>query len=123
MSDESKKCSSCGSPMKDGEKFCPNCGKQAGMTCRHCGSEISSTEKFCHSCGKPTTTEEPKPVKKNKQINQKRRVQVLPVAIIVGVIFIVLILVGALDGLMEKQKIYQNMHLTPKKRDCKSKGI
>ena len=63
MSDESKKCSSCGSPMKDGEKFCPNCGKQAGMTCRHCGSEISSTEKFCHSCGKPTT-EEPKPVKK-----------------------------------------------------------
>ena len=54
MSNESKKCSSCGSPMKDGEKFCPNCGKQAGMTCRHCGSEISSTEKFCHGCGKPT---------------------------------------------------------------------
>ncbi len=97
MSDESKKCSSCGSPMKDGEKFCPNCGKQAGMTCRHCGSEISSTEKFCHSCGKPTA-EEPKPVKKEQTDQPKKKSPVLPVAIIAGVIFIVLILVGALDG-------------------------
>lgn len=97
MSDESKKCSSCGSPMKDGENFCPNCGKQAGMTCRHCGSEISSTEKFCHGCGKPTA-EEPKPVKKEQTDQPKKKSPVLPIAILAGVILVVLILVGAIDG-------------------------
>ena len=53
------KCSNCGTELKFGEKFCPNCGQSTASLnddypknfCPNCGEKLSKTEKFCPNCG------------------------------------------------------------------------
>lgn len=54
-------CSSCGTPLQQQHKFCPNCGAAAPTPppptaegtrfCVSCGAEIPASAKFCGTCG------------------------------------------------------------------------
>lgn len=54
-----KKCSNCGTELKFGEKFCPNCGQSTDSInddypknfCPNCGEKLIQTVKFCPNCG------------------------------------------------------------------------
>ena len=53
------KCSNCGTELKYGEKFCPNCGQSTNKMdenypknfCPDCGENLSENAKFCPNCG------------------------------------------------------------------------
>ncbi|MDR2634903.1 MAG: SPFH domain-containing protein [Clostridiales bacterium] len=53
---ETSVCPSCGKPVKPGAKFCPECGAavSAKKTCPHCGASMPAHGKFCPECGKST---------------------------------------------------------------------
>ncbi len=42
-------CPSCGQPVMNGAKFCPNCG--ARLVCPNCGNALIPGAKFCPNCG------------------------------------------------------------------------
>ncbi|MBQ0017373.1 MAG: SPFH domain-containing protein [Clostridiales bacterium] len=44
-------CDKCGAEMKEGSKFCPECGKKQGFSCPKCGASVSKNAKFCPECG------------------------------------------------------------------------
>jgi len=54
-------CSSCGTDIPEGGKFCPACGAAApapipdGGACASCGAELKPGARFCASCGAPST--------------------------------------------------------------------
>ena len=49
------KCTKCGNELKDGVKFCPQCGEAVkevcNMKCRKCGKKLNENVKFCSACG------------------------------------------------------------------------
>lgn len=46
------KCSSCGTPMKEGDAFCRKCGAQVVLTaCPTCGAPLLGDDIFCRKCG------------------------------------------------------------------------
>jgi class 3 adenylate cyclase len=47
-------CSSCGTALPSGAKFCAECGVPVATTCRSCGSDLVPGQKFCPECGTPT---------------------------------------------------------------------
>ncbi len=54
--EENLSCSSCGTPLKPGKKFCANCGTPAPeekveKTCPTCGDHVDADESFCENCG------------------------------------------------------------------------
>ncbi|MBQ7603012.1 MAG: SPFH domain-containing protein [Clostridia bacterium] len=44
-------CANCGAKIKEGAKFCPECGQKQGKTCPKCGTEVKEGAKFCPECG------------------------------------------------------------------------
>ena len=44
-------CSNCGAKIKEGAKFCPECGQKQGNTCPKCGTTVKASAKFCPECG------------------------------------------------------------------------
>ena len=44
------KCRSCGTELKQGAKFCSQCGERVRRYCTECGREIPSLEKVCIYC-------------------------------------------------------------------------
>ncbi len=46
-------CSQCGQPLRQGAKFCDNCGAPASNICRSCGKALRAGAKFCDECGAP----------------------------------------------------------------------
>jgi membrane protease subunit (stomatin/prohibitin family) len=45
-------CPECGTEVKPGAKFCPECGKKLGGSfCPKCGEEVKPGAKFCPECG------------------------------------------------------------------------
>lgn len=44
-------CSKCGAKLKEGAKFCGECGAKQGETCPKCGASVDSNAKFCGECG------------------------------------------------------------------------
>ncbi len=48
-------CSNCGSPLGDGQAFCPSCGAPKNApkknVCENCGAELQDGQAFCPSCG------------------------------------------------------------------------
>lgn len=46
-------CASCGHPLPQQSKFCPECGRPLGSTCRTCGKSLGVDMKFCPECGTP----------------------------------------------------------------------
>ncbi len=55
------RCTACGSPIKEGARFCDVCGTPAGEApapvlasrCESCGSSLKDGAKFCDICGAP----------------------------------------------------------------------
>lgn len=47
-------CASCNTPLPQGAKFCPGCGKPVvtNTFCTNCGNQIPQGAKFCPNCGK-----------------------------------------------------------------------
>ena len=45
------KCLKCGYELKDGEKFCSNCGERSAESCPQCGNLLTEGMKFCVNCG------------------------------------------------------------------------
>ncbi|MDR3216899.1 MAG: SPFH domain-containing protein [Clostridiaceae bacterium] len=46
------KCVKCGAAIKEGAKFCPECGaKQEAAACPACGKPVKAGAKFCPECG------------------------------------------------------------------------
>ena len=47
------KCQSCGSEVRPGQAFCPNCGEKVADTyCVECGKPVNRGIKICPYCGK-----------------------------------------------------------------------
>lgn len=46
-----EKCSSCGTEVRTGYTFCPNCGKPVRAVCPNCKKPIQADWKVCPSCG------------------------------------------------------------------------
>lgn len=48
-------CSKCGTPLEEGQEFCPKCGTPKNApkmnVCSKCGAEIPEGQEFCHKCG------------------------------------------------------------------------
>jgi len=50
-------CHFCSAPIPEGSKFCPSCGKEiAAQVCESCGAPIPGGSNFCPSCGKQIAT-------------------------------------------------------------------
>ncbi len=48
-------CTTCGTALPAGAKFCAECGTPAAAGCRVCGTELIPGAKFCLECGSPTS--------------------------------------------------------------------
>ena len=44
-------CTKCGAKIKEGAKFCPECGQKQGSVCPKCGTAVKANAKFCPECG------------------------------------------------------------------------
>ena len=47
------KCATCNAELKDGAKFCSECGTPTALACANCGNALSAIDKFCAECGTP----------------------------------------------------------------------
>lgn len=45
------KCTECGQPMSDDDRFCGRCGTQRIANCTKCGSKATPGDLFCGKCG------------------------------------------------------------------------
>jgi len=50
---EAIRCPSCGKPVREGAKFCDNCGASLQLTCPECKEALRPGAKFCDTCGAP----------------------------------------------------------------------
>lgn len=55
-------CPNCGASLKDGQKFCAECGTKAPVVdkCTKCGTKLEPDFKFCYECGAPVSNITPK---------------------------------------------------------------
>ena len=44
-------CSNCGRPLREGARFCDNCGNPVAVTCPGCGKQLRIGARFCDECG------------------------------------------------------------------------
>jgi len=52
------RCSSCGSFLRSGAKFCDKCGEPLPVTCPHCHRTSRPGAKFCDHCGAGLTSDQ-----------------------------------------------------------------
>ena len=57
---ECEKCLSCGTRIKEGSKFCIECGAPVGKQCKSCGETLPDNSKFCPACGQSVEEKCPK---------------------------------------------------------------
>jgi len=86
-------CKNCGAVIRDGAKFCPDCGSEVEKTketiienrnfCENCGSELNPGDSFCAECGHSKTSTLTAPAKP-KDNNR---------TIIIGLVAVVAILI------------------------------
>jgi hypothetical protein len=46
-------CRWCGSDIRQGAKFCSECGRPTALACPNCSKLVSATDEFCAECGTP----------------------------------------------------------------------
>lgn len=47
------RCPSCNAVVREGAKFCDNCGAKMSLACEKCGATLRLGAKFCDNCGAP----------------------------------------------------------------------
>lgn len=62
------KCRSCGTELKQGAKFCSQCGERVRRYCTECGREIPSLEKVCFYCSTKISENESEKETKSKAL-------------------------------------------------------
>ena len=54
-------CANCGTPLCEGQSFCPKCGaprpEKTHRICSKCGAELQEDQNFCPKCGTPYAPE------------------------------------------------------------------
>ncbi len=58
--EETASCPKCGAKVREGAKFCTECGSPMGSVCPKCGAVLSAGAKFCSECGQKLQTVCPK---------------------------------------------------------------
>ena len=53
MAVDTAECPNCHAAVKNGAKFCPECGQALKKVCPKCGKEAKGGAKFCPECGEP----------------------------------------------------------------------
>lgn len=101
-------CQNCGSNIKPGTKFCPECGTKVESEipqeendvkfCPNCGEKIDHSEGFCQNCG--TNLNSPAPVKNESFIEKYK----IPIAILVTLGLVCVIIAGTI-ALAPKQPV------------------
>lgn len=98
----SEVCSNCGTPLGDGQDFCPKCGTrkelQTKNICSNCGAELADGQEFCGKCG--TKVGVKINIETNAAINQfnanvqkkKKKSKVLP--IVLAIVFAIVAIGG-----------------------------
>ena len=114
-------CSNCGSPIGDGQEFCPKCcaPKNAPKknVCSKCGAEIQDYQNFCPKCGQKVGVVVDTGVNSaisqfnagvNKTNEKKRK---MPLIIAIGVVAIVIVAILALKkgGGTDFNKMYSGI--------------
>lgn len=97
-------CSNCGTPLGDGQAFCPKCGTPKAAApkknvCGNCGAELEDGQAFCPKCGHKAGIAIDNNV--NAAINQfnagvekkKKKSKALP--IVIALVLVVAIAIGA----------------------------
>ena len=49
-------CTTCGTALDAGARFCAHCGTPVTAACRTCGTELAAGQNFCPQCGTPTAS-------------------------------------------------------------------
>ncbi len=44
-------CTNCHADIREGSKFCPECGAPQAASCPACGHQVGASDKFCAECG------------------------------------------------------------------------
>lgn len=91
------KCTKCGNELKNGVKFCPQCGEaikeeKKMRYCTKCGAEIQPYASFCAKCGTNVNVVQEQGAKKTKKQSGKYKKMFL----IAGIAIIVLLSIGGI---------------------------
>ncbi|GMQ86752.1 MAG: adenylate/guanylate cyclase domain-containing protein [Acidimicrobiia bacterium] len=52
-------CTTCNAELREGAKFCSECGTPTALACSNCGNSLSAGDKFCADCGTPVVDASP----------------------------------------------------------------
>ncbi len=101
-------CQNCGTPLGDGQAFCPKCGTPKGgvkkNVCGKCGAELQEGQEFCPKCGQKAGLSVDAGVSSainqfnqvvNKANAKKKKTPLIIAAVAVVVVVIVLITSGS----------------------------
>jgi RNA polymerase subunit RPABC4/transcription elongation factor Spt4 len=87
-----KTCENCGSELKEGTNFCPECGSEVSTSsieeifCPNCGANVKNSENFCEECGFSLNSQESP---KNESFIEKYKIP-----IIIGLVVVILAIIG-----------------------------
>ena len=74
-------CPACGAEIREGAKFCADCGAKLDAACPSCGAAVEAGQKFCDRCGQDLRGPEPagveKPAPQAAPEGERRQVTVL----------------------------------------------
>ena len=107
------RCTKCGNEIRDGVKFCPQCGGEVEEKrvkfCTKCGSELHEEAVFCAKCGASigTVQKEGVPARPTKQ-NMKHK----KIFMIVGIAVVLFLIIGCiiLNSERTMYKAYVKFH-------------
>lgn len=109
-------CANCGTPLENGDYFCPNCGAAKGAPkknrCGKCGTELEEGQLFCANCGQRAGVAVDSTV--NQAINQfnanvvmqqqKKKKSSKAVPIIIAAVLVVVLCVSLAVGGMLRER-------------------
>ena len=96
-------CVNCGTPLGDGQAFCPKCGRPKGAVnqniCSKCGTELQPDQMYCQNCGQRVDRiVDPNVSAAINQFNQNVTVKKKPkkVGLIIVLVLIIVGIVGSI---------------------------
>lgn len=96
-----KKCSKCGQPLQETQRFCTVCGNKVDQTtsnsyqCHKCGKEIEASKKFCPYCGMRVQGTKSWLQKTKEFVNTRKKFVIISCIIVVVVIIASIIAIVA----------------------------